>query len=344
MEDATGYEEAPSGPAAILEAVKKFGIGKLLIVLIILGAALWFFVLAPKPGSLTLKVVEIDSGEKIENVQVDLGGAGQKTVTKFTSGSGSVSFNDVPAATELTLDVSAPPGYEIAGDLESPLTLKSGESKSISVTMAQDVDLAIEASVDQIALGTECQSVVPVSVRNNGNDAFNVQLIGEGALKGLVESEAQRVAPQSQQTFQVNVTSPSKKGTASGKIRAQFTDASDSFAIEATDPEQLRVSPSSYSERVQPGAAIKKQFTIENNGRSGEARDIRVSLAGDFGPLGAQITLSDELPLKPKQTKIMTLEFNAPTFAGKSVGVLIVSSACQRIQIPLELNVLEPRS
>ncbi len=343
MEDATGFEEQPTGPAAILEAVKKFGIGKLVVLLIILAAALWFFVLAPKAGSLTLSVTEIDSGEKIENVQVDLGGTGQKTVTKFTGGSGSVSFNDVPAATELTLDVLTPPGYEIAGDLESVLTLKSGERKSVSVTLAQDVDLSIQATVEEISLGTQCQSTVQVSVKNNGNDAFNVQLVGDGALKGLLESEARRVAPQSQQSFQVNVTAPAKKGTAAGRIRAQFTDASDAFTIETTDPEQLRVSPTGYSERVQPGAAIKKQFTIENNGRTGEARDIRFSLAGDFGPLGAQITQSDELPLKPKQTKIMTLEFNAPSSAGKSAGVLIVSSACQRIQVPLELTVIAPR-
>ena len=344
MEDTSGYEEAPTGAAAILAGIKAFGIGKIIIILVILVAALWFFVLAPKAGSLTLRVSALDNpSEKIENVQIDLTPSGGKTITKFTGGSGSVVFDNVPAATELTLDLLEPPGYVVSGDLETSLTLKSAESKTMAVNLAQDVPLTVQVSTDEIMLGTECQTTLPVSVKNGGNAPFEVQLIGDGALKGLIDAPARVLSAGAQETLVVNLTAPSKKGQAAGKIRVQYTDAADAFSIEATDPEQLRLSPNTYSERVEANTPIKKQFTIENSGRSGEARDIQTSLSGDFEALGTRVTLSDDLPLKPKQTKIMTLELTAPSFPGKSVGVLIVSSACQRVQIPMELTVLEPR-
>lgn len=345
MEDTSGYEEAPSGPAAILEAVKKFGIGKLLLIVIVLAAVLWFFVLAPKPGIIRVTIAEMDNPtQKLDNVQVDMTPSGQKTVTKFTTSSGSVSFDNVPSLTDITLDILPPSTHRIGEDAETSFKLTSGESKSVSITMAREVSLTVEASVDSLSLGTECKTALPVTVKNDGDASFSVQLLGDGALKGLLESEAKAVPAKSSATFDVAVTAPAKKGAAAGKIRVQYTDASDAFTIEATEPEQLRVGPSSFSDRVEPNEAIKKQFTIENTARTAEARDLKAELTGDFTQLGATATFSDELPLKPREKKILTLELNAPSNPGQSVGVLIISSACQRLQVPLQLDVEAPRS
>lgn len=343
MEDATGYEEAPSGPAAILDAVKKFGIGKILLILIVLVAALWFFVLAPKPGSVRVSLSEIDSNDKIENVQIDLTAGDQKTVTKFTDGSGSVRFDNVPPGTDVELYISPPSTHRLGSDAETSFQLKSAESKTISVTLVQAADIQVSAKQDSLALGTECQTQMAVDVTNKGSQPFAVQLVGDGGLKGVVESEEKTIAAGGTQIIPVTLTAPAKKGTQSGALRVKFTDQSDKFTLEATDPEQLRVNPSAYNERVEPGAAIKEQFSLENTAKSGEARDLKVELTGDFASIGARATFSDELPLKPKERKILTLELNAPSSDGESVGVLIVSSACQRLQIPLELNVESPR-
>lgn len=344
MEDTSGYEEAPSGPAALLDAVKKFGIGKVLLFVIILAAAAWFFVLAPKPGSVTVSLAEIDSNEKIENVQVDLTPTGQKTVTKFTTGSGSVRFENVPPGVSIDLSIDTPSTHRLSGDAETSFTLSSAESKTVPIELVRKAELQVQIDSDTLTLGTECKTTLPVTVKNDGDASFNVQLVGDGALKGLIETESKSVPAKGTATFDVAITAPAKKGSAKGAIRAQYTDASASFTINAGEPEQLRVGPASFSDRVEPGEAIKKQFTLENTGRSTEARDIKAELTGDFSQLGATATFSDELALKPKEKKILTLELNAPSNPGQSVGVLIVSSACQRLQVPLQLDVEEPRS
>jgi|GEM_PF-3079820 len=344
MEDNSGYDEQPSGPAAIIEAVKKFGIGKVLLIVIILAAAAWFFVLAPKPGSVNVVISAIDSNEKIEGVQVDLTPSGQKTITKFTSGSGSARFDNIPSGADISLDITPPDAYKLSADAETSFTLASAESKTASIDLVRKAELTVQMADDSLALGTGCKTTVPVTVKNDGDAAFDVQLVGDGALKGLLETDSKNVPAQGTQTFDVALTAPAKKGSAKGSIRVQYTDASASFSIDAGEPEQLRVGPSSFSDRVQPGEAVKKQFTLENTGRATEARDLKAELTGDFVQIGATATFSDELPLKPKEKKILTLELNAPGNAGQSVGVLIVSSACQRLQVPLQLDVEEPRS
>ena len=225
------------------------------------------------------------------------------------------------------------------GDPAGGLQLKSAESKVVSVTLAQNADLKVTLPADKISLGTDCSSSLSVNVQNSGDAPAAVQLVGDDKLKGLVDSDPQNVPAKGSAALTVNITAPSKKGAVSGKIRARLTDSGDAFTIDATDPEELRVSPSQLDERVQPGAQVSKQFTIENSGRAGEARDIKALITGDFQTLNPQVSFADSAPLKPRQQKILTVEFNAPGAEGKTVGVMIVSSACTRIQIPLSVTV-----
>ncbi|MBI5226158.1 hypothetical protein HY994_02875 [Candidatus Micrarchaeota archaeon] len=343
MEDTSGFEEAPSGPAAAMEAVKKFGIGKLLIIVIILGAALWFFVLAPKPGTLSVTVKEIDSGDYIDGVQLDLTPPGQKTVTKFSTSSSSVRFDNVPSMTtdDLDLQIVPPEGYQVVGSPASGLKLESGKPKSISVTLAQKTNLKVSVSSDKVSLGTGCTSNLAVSVTNGGDAPATVQLVGDEKLKEVIQSEAKTVSAKSTTTFSANLSAPDKKGPLSGKIRARLTNSGDSFTLDVTDPEELRVSPERLEERVSPGSDVDKQFTIENSGRSGEARDIQAIITGDLLQLNPQLNFADNAPLKPREEKILTVQFTAPSVEGKTVGVMIVSSACQRIQVPISVTVQE---
>ncbi len=328
--------------APLLEGIKKFGIGKLLLIIIILSAALWFFVLAPKPADLTVKVVEIDSGKPLENVEVDLRLPDGKIKSDFTGPSGRVTFEKAPSAVQL--EITATPGraYEDGSDVA---TLKSGEPSDVTLTLSKRADLDITPEKQGIQLGAGCTTSLPVLVKNNDKQAIDVELVGDGKLGALIQSTAVSMASGTEQKITVEVAAPAKKGEkASGKIRAKYTNQGADFSIAATEPDDMKVSPSGYDGREAPNTQVKQLFTITNDGREGEIRDLAASLTGDAATFeGIETTFADDQPIKPGEEKILTLSFTTPSADGKYVGVLLIKSACKNFQIPIELQVEAPR-
>lgn len=338
MEDASG-EGFSDRFDSVGEGIKRFGVGKLVLLLVILAAALWFFVLAPKPGSLSVRVVEIDSDLALEGVQVDAIMPDGARRSKFTDDAGSASFSEVPAQADVAVRVLPPSTHASASQ---SVTLSSGASDSLRFSLGRNVKLQLESDVTALSLGSGCSTNIEVSARNNDAQAADVSLVGEGKLSGLVSSETVLLSGGQSQVLSVKVTAPPEEGKASGALRVKFTNAEVPISLEVTGPDQLGVSPNRLSERAAPGEQLKKLFTITNEGRSGEVRDLNAEVTGELSAYVQPVSFSSQQPLKPREQTILTMFVDVPNVPNqKVVGVLLLSSACSRLSIPIELEIRE---
>jgi hypothetical protein len=321
----------------VLDGIKAFGIGKLIFIFLILAAALWFFVLAPKPGSLSVSVYELDSRLELSGVTVDLVLPDGKVRSKFTDDLGQVSFSEVPSEVDLTIRIRPPTTHQSAVD---SARLKSGVSDSVSVLLGRNVKLELSSESTSLSLGTDCATSVPVSVRNLGAEPVDVSLVGDGALSGLVSSEPQVLQGGASSLVDASVTAPHDSGQSKGQIRVKFSNAKVPFSLDVTKPAELNVQPNRIIERVTGGQPLKKLISVRNNGRDGVLRDLKVEVTGEVASYIPTLVFSDNRPLGPGEENILTLIGDVPAFSGqKLVGVLLVSSSCRRVSIPIELEI-----
>lgn len=338
MEDSTG-DGLSDRFESVGEGVKRFGVGKLVLLLIILVAALWFFVLAPKPGSLSVRVMEIDSEQALEGVQVDVTLPDGTRRSKFTDDAGSALFLEVPTLTDLSVRVVPPSTH---GSSSQSVNLASGASDSLRFSLGRNVDLQLESDVTAFSLGAGCFTNIDVSARNNGAQAADVSFVGDGKLSGLVSSDTVFLSGGQSQVLSVKVTAPQEEGKASGGLRVKFTHTNVPLSLDVTGPDQLGVSPNRLSERPGPGEQLKKLFTITNDGKSGEVRDLKAEVTGELSAYVQPLSFSSLEPLKSREQTILTMFVDVPNLPGqKIVGVLLLSSACSRISIPIELEIRE---
>ncbi len=320
-----------------MESVRAFGIGKIVLIILVLAAVLWFFVLAPKPGSLTVSVQEQDSGLNMEGVQVDKTLPDGKPRSKFTDDAGSVVFLDVPGETDVSVRVRPPSTHQSAS---RSLRISSGNAQDLDVKLGRSVKLELSSETASLSLGADCSTSVPVSVRNLGADAADVSLVGDGALSGRVSSESVLLQGGASAIVSALVQSPSETGASGGGIRVKFTNEKVPLALDVTAPAELEVRPDRISERAPAGLPLKKLLTVSNRGREGVLRDLRVEVTGEIVSYVPAPQFSDSRPLGPGEQTILTLIGDVPNVPGqKLVGVLLVSSACKRVSVPIELDV-----
>lgn len=339
------YDESQGGfgekMGSVLEPIKKFGVGKLVLLLIIFGALAWFFVLAPKPAKLTVLVTEIDSGETIPGAVVTISIPGQKDLSQFTEEDGVAIFKDVPSRTPLDIAIEPPESHEVQrkGDVE----LESGKDKSIPFEVGKSNRLTLTLAQKELQLGAGCTTSVPLEIKNEGSTPETVQLIGTDSLAGLISAETKTVASSTIETVQVRISAPKKagEGSVSGSVRARLTNSQDELSLKVGEPTEADISPDRISERVVPGQTLKTLITTTNRGREGEIRDLSVQATGDI-PTFTKAEFTDTTPLKPDEKKILTVVMDIPSATGKLVGTLLISTSCRVYPIPVELEIEEP--
>ncbi|MBI5036114.1 hypothetical protein HZC09_02110 [Candidatus Micrarchaeota archaeon] len=328
-------EDFQSKFSSMLEPVKKFGIGKLLFLLMILAVAAWFFILSPKPGTVLVEVSETDGGP-LDGILVFLSISGEKNPKEdVTSSDGTVVFKNVPSDRELSIDVETPDGYE-SPRIDS-FKLKS-KSETKLVTLSKKSSIEVSQVQPSVYLGTGCSTSVPVKVDNKGAEAAQVQFVGEGDLAGRVEGTA-TIPPLTFDNIPVNVTAWYEKKDMSGNIRVKGTGNSVKLTVSVGEPVEADVSPSSISDNVKPGEQLKTLITVSNRGREGELRDLGVKVTGDIEQY-TDASFTDIAPLKPEEEKILTVVINVPSVGeGKLVGVIMISTSCKTYPVPVELDV-----
>ncbi|HLD75520.1 MAG TPA: hypothetical protein VI874_00750, partial [Candidatus Norongarragalinales archaeon] len=147
-EELESMEESSGGLSAILEPIKKFGIGKLILILLVFGALAWFFVLAPKPAKLTLIIQEIDSSgdQGIAGALVAVEIPGQKEQTIFTNENGVATFKDLPSKVKISVRVDPPESFDPAS---KDVNMESGTDQTVLLELGRATKLSITSRLKE---------------------------------------------------------------------------------------------------------------------------------------------------------------------------------------------------
>ncbi len=236
----------------IAEAIKRIGIARIILAIIIIGIAWWFYSL-PKPGELYISVKELDSTSAIEGVTVSLTWQdGQLLGDNFaytTDSTGVVSFQNVPTERELIIETDASStglNYEVN---RQRVTLKSGEAKQVEVQLAKSTNLAFSPNKLTGSVSEKCVRETTITVTNNGGDPTDVQFTGTGALADAVSSNAINVFPGSSENatvfIDVSKTGKRKGDDLNGGLRARGTSRSVIVELDVSEPPRVTLEPES---------------------------------------------------------------------------------------------------
>ncbi len=320
-----------------IEMAKKIGLKKIGAVLLLLLVVTWFL-LQPKAGSLEVSVVEKDSLKPLSASQVDLlDESGQKIGKSVLSDQGGfASFSNVPSTKNLDLRIDAGPSYKFSS---SSVVLSSGEKKSTLVEVPRNWDIDLTLSSSDLVLGKGCSRNLAVTVKNNGESA-DVELVGDGVLKGLVTSAPLKIPKGLSSSVIARFTSPGDSSLdGDGSIRVKKSDSAASLHVKTVTPSELDVSPNSILLEVPPGKELRQLITLTNSGDEESIIDAVVAVGGDIEPF-SEVALADSSPIKPGEKNLATLVSKIPNEAlGKLVGWVTVTTPCKTYRAEVEYDV-----
>ncbi len=324
---------------AVKPAVKKIGLLKIGVATAVIAIILALFFLIPRPASLSLSLRELDSGNAVAGAQVSvLAPDGSLINTDYSNEAGIVVFSSLPSKASLSIEVDAGDAFKKKID---SVFLESGEeaSRTLELERNLDVDLSVKSAPQVIP--ASCPQKLFFDVVNNGVNAVEVELVGEGAFKTLA-SKKTIIESSARETVEATVLFPQGEvGQKTGSARIKFTRKSVPLAASAVTPPDLRVSPESISASVKRGESFKEIISFENAGKAGEVAisNADVSLAGDIAAIG-QARFEDESPIKPGEKNFLALSINVPESVSESlVGQLTIVTPCKTFRIPVTLAV-----
>ncbi len=324
---------APEGPAAVLEAVKK-NLPLIVVGLVVLiGAYVYLFVL-PKPGTIDLEVLELDVKDKyFSDADVEITDEAGNTVATPILEDGIAVVTGVPSGTDLTITVSpTKAGYAMG---RASVTLASGGRSSVTIYVPKAAALEL-GSIPEQTIGTGCSKTLSVTVTNNGETDFAVELVAEpdDFRKAFWSEESKTVSAGSTESFSFTVTAPQAGESLSGTVRAKYTFAETSFSATLVEPPEMRVDPGEIDIRCSGGACEDVQVTINNYGKS-DLTDLKYELSG-VTESDVQIVGFENKPVKPNRRTTFFVRGSAGG-AGK-VGKLKIISGCGEEELPITIK------
>jgi hypothetical protein len=279
-----GFEEAPPSPAEKLKGVakplgdlvKRVGPKRIgLLGLLLVVAYLYFFVL-PRPGTLTVRVLQLDVGTPIPGAEVTVSGEGGGTVSGSTEDNGEAVLRNVPTGQSLSVSVDVGGRY---GPAVSTVELESGGERTLTVNVPLRKKLEIVGTVPSVVLSPRCTKAFNLEVKNNGEESEDVEFVADGLTSPLeIRSERKSVPPGGTEvvSFTLVTNEAAPKSRASGRARIKFTNTGVSLSFPIDEAPKVEVSPSDVS-CSQPSCS--QVVTLKNSGRS-TVSDVMVTTRG----------------------------------------------------------------
>ncbi|MFQ5406723.1 MAG: hypothetical protein ACE5DI_06225 [Candidatus Micrarchaeia archaeon] len=260
-EEQSFSEGARDVSASAAGAVKRFGVGKIIAILLLLLIVYAFFEL-PKPVNVEVRVVARDFGEPVVGVS---GTAffsdffGSKTVTGVETDLGVLKFKGIPTKTDVRFSFRAG-GFK---DASKTFTFKSAGSRSEE--LARKTDLVFSSNPASSSIGQRCSMNLFAEVSNPSEEDLEAELVsdfgGFTALSGRVTVPARDKVVYN---FSISSHSAQKGDELSGEVRVKGT--AESFDLSFVVSESPRIDFQSdirFTER-EPKVVV----TISNRGDS----------------------------------------------------------------------------
>ncbi len=256
----------------VIKGVKKHILPIVLLLVIIL--ALFVYLSLPKPASLTVRVVEKDSGTPLKFMSVDiLSASGDTIASDSTDESGTVIFDSLPSGQDLSISIESDGKHSTTSQ---PITLESGSSDSAKIEVPLKLGASFSSSTIAGEIGAGCIGTFPVSVENhNKNKAVQIALIPASSKDAVFFPNASyslNIPPKGKKSLNISVSalavgSKSKSGgKISPKLRMKFTSKTLTFNLDIVEAPKIDVSPSRTTCKI--NTQCKEWIVLKNRGKS----------------------------------------------------------------------------
>ncbi|MFA4946838.1 MAG: carboxypeptidase-like regulatory domain-containing protein [Candidatus Micrarchaeia archaeon] len=322
----------------LLEKAKAIGAPKLVLAAVIIALLAWGLFLRPFPGSLSVSVVELDSGDAVVGAQVDVisSESGEIIYSDYTDESGAVEFKSVPSGRELLVEVA--PGGKYAFE-RSSVTLESRGASSLEVEVARDWKLKVEATRSEFNAGAGCLVSVELAVTNEGDAPVPLEFVASGGLAGAT-FEARTLNARTRETFTVLAAAPEKEGETAGALRVKYTNEEEAFTINVVDAPTLGVSPASIDETIPTGSSGFVEYLDLTLQGEGKGIELEASCKATGADLAGKVSITDTNPDSllsqetPKRFKLLFGPFNTGSYGGQ----LVCETSCGKKTINVQVT------
>lgn len=260
----------------LIDGVKRFGVPKLVGILIILVVAYVYFFVLPKPGALDIKVVELDNENAVVvGAEATITSDGNTVGSAITEDDGAVHIGNLPSQHSLSINIDAGGKYGVM--VVPSITLESGETRTITVRAPKRRSLEVAGSVPSTVLSQDCSKTFTIQVKNNGKTDETVEFVSDASGGATVRSESKVIPAQSADTVSFTLNTGQATGALNPKVRIKFTNIQVPLSLTvSTDAPKLDVSPSDINCRE---ASCNNIISVKNGGKT-PVSDISLSLRG----------------------------------------------------------------
>ncbi|MFH1107119.1 MAG: hypothetical protein V1787_04455 [Candidatus Micrarchaeota archaeon] len=322
----------------------------LLVLVAIVGLGYWYYFARPQPGSIVLRVMQVDEDKGVlATVSLAYEDGNPVGGELLTDPNGLVVLNGVPAGRDLQLQVT-PLSSKLKPALKFVSALDSRESRKAEVQVGRKTGLKFISSGYSAVVASKCSRSLLVEVENTGVSDEALAITAEGQVADLVRpTQSDVIEPETQVLVPVRITAKSGGGDVSGSLRIRGTTVS--VPLEVTVKEtrpRLDVSfdqPDAKDFTAPPGT-VKKSYVIIRNGGGADSApitDVNVSVKGDFANWAsvtetdqiADANAGDGIPAERTASFLFTVSVPMDALPGQYVGKLEVASSCDTHNILL---------
>lgn len=262
------WEEMQEELAPFFETLSKHK-PKIILFLLVVAAAYYYLFLLAKPGSLTVRVMELDGGN-LNDAEVSVEDGGKVLATELTSG-GVASFQNLPSQKPLRVVVERGAAFETGQEI---IEIPSAGQQSVSVKLERKAAVSFGAHDLPSTVPVSCADEFQVEVKNAGKDAFTTGIVAEEELAPILTPvEREKAVPAGSSTnFTLKVSIDPKAtsgdsevlGEKKGALRIKKTTKRMEVAMRVTSKLQLDVSPSEIFHTQ--NSLQKNLVTLSNTG------------------------------------------------------------------------------
>ena len=346
---APAEEAAPSGGSepsspqeqamALLDTLKKSLPLIIVLLIVIAGVYVYMFVL-PKPGTVMVKVYEMDMGDKpFSAAEVEISDDNSNVVAQPELDEGVAVATDVPPG-KLTVRVT-PSSLTTYAKGVATINLESGKTATANIQIARAADLAFKGSISGQNIGAGCSKTFSIPLANSGVSAFDdAELVAEPeAFNSMFSYDGVKtVEAGSEATFSVTVNAPAEGQEFPGnsKIRVKYTNIAMDFSATVVEAPEMRVDPSDISIRCGDKGCEDVQVTIRNDGKSDLTGVSYLFAGGVTEAADVEIVGFESKSIKPNARTTFFVRGKA-SGVGK-VGKLKIVSGCGEEEIPISIR------
>lgn len=335
----------------------------IVVILLVVAGAAYYFLTLPKAASLRVQVNEID-GKGVPSVEVTLedNAGNQVGGSQITDAEGAAVFANAPAEVELVVRTQDFPGYDADS---GAARISSGQDASVALRIARRSNVKLDLSGDTqsmlASITAQCTLPVTLQVSNAGENEFVAEIVAENGDAGVAASfeNARTVGAQQAEEISGKLHVGSIAGetpeSKSISLRLKGTKESVQLSFQARPAANVRVSP----DQIQTGRDTQALLlSIRNEGRdtvSGVGHALQINDAatsGACGSDGARCVFVDwpkdasgasevDTVFGGRELKV-PIKITPPSESGKYLATIVVTGTClgdPGITVPITMDV-----